>query len=410
MGKLFNLARMTTATTGAGTITLGSAVSGYLTFALAGVSNLDIVSYAIKDGANSEIGIGTYTASGTTLSRTVTKSTNSNTAISLSGTAEVFITPRAEDLLNLVTPQGRLTLTSGTAVPTSDVSAATTVYYTPATGVLGPIWDGTSFGNVNVGGELSQATADATKSPAAVAASQVYDKFLWSDAGTIRCTRGPTWASGTAGSNTVRGTGSGSTELIAVNGILVNKNAITNGPAAGFGTYVGTICSNASSSIDLKFGSSAAGGGAAVVNVWNAYNQVPVTAIARDSTANWSYQSGSPRFANTPVGGGVGNRVTFVCGLAVCPVDAMYTCMVNYTAGASSAAAVSFGLEGASIDWQDRRVSVSAAIVAQLTAIGSYKPLLGSHFIQAFETTDASNNNQFVAGGASQALIYRSFF
>jgi hypothetical protein len=96
---LHNLARMTSATTGAGTITLGAAVSGYLTFAQAGVVNGETVSYGIKDGANSEVGTAPYTASGTLLGpRTVTSSTNSNAAISLSGTAEVFITPRAEDL------------------------------------------------------------------------------------------------------------------------------------------------------------------------------------------------------------------------------------------------------------------------------------------------------------------------
>lgn len=98
MGKLFNLARMTTATTLTGTITLGSAVSGYLTFAQAGVVDGDIVDYAIKDGANSEHGTGVYTASGTTLTRNVTKSTNNNNLISLSGSAEVFISPRAETL------------------------------------------------------------------------------------------------------------------------------------------------------------------------------------------------------------------------------------------------------------------------------------------------------------------------
>src|SRR6516165_8552517 len=98
MAKLYNLARMTTATTGTGTITLGAAVSGYLTFAQAGVANGETVAYGIKDGANSEIGTGVYTSSGTTLARTVTKSTNSDAAINLSGTAEVFITPRKEDL------------------------------------------------------------------------------------------------------------------------------------------------------------------------------------------------------------------------------------------------------------------------------------------------------------------------
>jgi hypothetical protein len=98
MAKLFNLARMTTTTTGTGTITLGAAVSGYLSFAGAGVANSDVIDYAIKDGNSSEIGIGTYSSSGPTLTRTVTKSTNSNSPINLSGAAEVFITPRAETL------------------------------------------------------------------------------------------------------------------------------------------------------------------------------------------------------------------------------------------------------------------------------------------------------------------------
>ena len=101
MAKLYNLARMTTATTGTGTITLGSAVSSYLTFASAGVGNGETVTYAIVDGANREIGRGVYTASGTTLTRTVLKSTNANAAISLSGSAEVFITAASEDLANL---------------------------------------------------------------------------------------------------------------------------------------------------------------------------------------------------------------------------------------------------------------------------------------------------------------------
>jgi hypothetical protein len=95
---LKNLARMTTATTGTGTITLGSAVSGFLTLAQAGVGDGRKVSYGINDGANSEVGRGTYTASGTTLSRdTILASTNGGAAISLSGSAQVFITALAED-------------------------------------------------------------------------------------------------------------------------------------------------------------------------------------------------------------------------------------------------------------------------------------------------------------------------
>lgn len=98
MSVIVNIARMTTATTGAGTITLGSAATGYLSFAAAGVSDGDVVPYAIVDGSNREVGWGVYTASGTTLSRTVLTSTNSNNAISLSGTAEVFVSPIAESV------------------------------------------------------------------------------------------------------------------------------------------------------------------------------------------------------------------------------------------------------------------------------------------------------------------------
>jgi len=102
MAVLKNLARMTTNTTGTGAITLNSSVAGFLSFDAAGVEDQDVVTYAIQDGTSSEIGRGTYTASGTTLSRSVLKSTNSNNAISLSGQAEVFITPAAEDFDDLL--------------------------------------------------------------------------------------------------------------------------------------------------------------------------------------------------------------------------------------------------------------------------------------------------------------------
>ena len=105
MAKLYSLARMTTATTGTGTITLGNAVSGYLSFANAGIQNGDIVSYGIRDGTDSEVGRGTYTASGTTLTRNVIKSTNSDAAINLSGSAEVYITAIAEDIYNPISIQ-----------------------------------------------------------------------------------------------------------------------------------------------------------------------------------------------------------------------------------------------------------------------------------------------------------------
>ena len=82
----------TTTTTGTGTITLAGAVTGYQAFSVIG--NGSTTYYVIEDanGTDWEVGIGTYTLSGTTLARTdVLASTNSNNEINLSsGTHTVF--------------------------------------------------------------------------------------------------------------------------------------------------------------------------------------------------------------------------------------------------------------------------------------------------------------------------------
>ena len=106
MAVLVNRAKMSTSTTGTGTITLGSAVSGFQTFADAGVSDGQTVRYVVEDGANFEIGNGTYGSSGTTLSRSVIESSNSDSAISLSGDAFVFIGAIARDITSDVAITG----------------------------------------------------------------------------------------------------------------------------------------------------------------------------------------------------------------------------------------------------------------------------------------------------------------
>ena len=101
--KYLNRAWMTTSTTGTGTITLGTAKSNdYLTFAEAGIADSDTANYVIIDGTDFEVGLGTYTSSGTTFSRdTVIVSkvggTSGTSKLNLSGSATIFLTETASD-------------------------------------------------------------------------------------------------------------------------------------------------------------------------------------------------------------------------------------------------------------------------------------------------------------------------
>jgi hypothetical protein len=128
MAKLFNRAKMDTTTTGSGTITLGSAVDGYQTFADAGVADSDVVQYVIEDGTSWEIGTGTYSASGTSLTRTPSESSNSGSAISLTGAAEVFISAIHSDFERLQNDgTTKVEATSTGATVTGDIAVTGTV-------------------------------------------------------------------------------------------------------------------------------------------------------------------------------------------------------------------------------------------------------------------------------------------
>jgi Chaperone of endosialidase len=137
----------TTTTTGTGTITLAGAVSGYQSFSVIGNGNTTYYTIADQAGSNWEVGIGTYTLSGTTLARTtVLASSNSGSLVNFtSGTKNVFVTYPAGYAVNTQT---------GTATAASKVSNALTA----GTGISyssGTTFDGSAAITINNAGVTS---------------------------------------------------------------------------------------------------------------------------------------------------------------------------------------------------------------------------------------------------------------
>ena len=102
--KYLNRAWMGTATAGTGTMTLGSAKAGFMTFGEAGLVTGDTVAYLIREGNDFELGIGTYNSTGPTLTRDtvyVSKISGSvgTSKMVLAGAAEVFSGQPASEMI-----------------------------------------------------------------------------------------------------------------------------------------------------------------------------------------------------------------------------------------------------------------------------------------------------------------------
>lgn len=90
--------RETSVTAGTGTLTLAGAVTGFQSFSAIGNANTTYYSITDSTTGDWEVGIGTYTSSGTTLSRdTVLASSNSGNLVPFaSNSKDVFCTYPSE--------------------------------------------------------------------------------------------------------------------------------------------------------------------------------------------------------------------------------------------------------------------------------------------------------------------------
>jgi len=145
--------KSTTTTTGTGTYTVGAAAVGFQAFSVIGDGNQTY--YCCTNGTDWELGLGTYTSSGTTLSRDqILSSSNSGSAVNWGAGSKTVFVPLPADA------------TQGT-IPTADNSSIGTDLY---------VWEnlkktlnasvkgGVAFGNNGTNGQVSTYSLAYTRS------------------------------------------------------------------------------------------------------------------------------------------------------------------------------------------------------------------------------------------------------
>jgi len=186
--KLGDRIKESTSTSGTGTISLGGAVAGFAAFSTV-LSNTDTCYYTIIEGNNWEVGLGTYASSGNTLARSVLQSSNSDNAITLGGSAEVFITIPADKAI-VLDASGNLVLSGDLTVSGDDITLGTN------TSGHVMVADGTNYNPVAISGDVSISSSGAvTLSNTAITSKTALasgladtDEILISDGGTIKRT------------------------------------------------------------------------------------------------------------------------------------------------------------------------------------------------------------------------------
>lgn len=173
---------------------------------------------------------------------------------------------------------GRLTLTSGTPVTTSDVTGATSIYYTPYIGNQIGLYTGSAW--------VSYTFAELSLALGTLTSGLPYDVFLDYNDGTPQLTM-TAWTNGTTRA----------TALVRQDGILVKTGDTQQRYLGTF--YTISTTQTADSSTVGRY-------------VWNYYNRVDRFMVAADTANSWTYSANSYQQANA----NTANQLNFVVGVA----------------------------------------------------------------------------------------------
>lgn len=241
----------TSTTTGTGTVTLLGASTGYQSFAAVGNGNTTYYCIAHQTLTEWEVGIGTYTSAGTTLSRTtVLASSNAGSLVNFSaGTKNVFVTYPAGKSVNL-DASNNVSALGTVASGTWQGTAVTTTYggtglasYTA--GDLPYYASGTALSKLGIGTNGQVLTSSGT-------APQ------WSSVSSVAVT---TFSAGTTGFTPSTAT-SGAVTLAGTLGVANGGTGLTSGTSGGVPYY--SASSTIASSAALAANALVVGGGAGV--------------------------------------------------------------------------------------------------------------------------------------------------
>ena len=364
----------------------GSAVTSIVNASGVATATIDASSLSVTDGS-------------TTVSAVTSIHFTANATVS-SGGAGIANVANTGSSGGSGTPGGRLTLTSGSPVMSTNAVAVSTVYYDTYVGNTVPVWNGSSFTSLTITADEISLTLTSTHSTA----SNVFDVFAINNASSLVIATGPAWSSTTS-----RGTGAGTTELQLKNGIWTNKNALThawNGTtdygsvSANQATYLGSVYTTGAGQTGMAMKPAAASGGTNnFLGLYNAYNRVLITAIEQDSTANWNYATSTAR----PTNNSTSNRISWLDGLAQSSV-AFSGHVAAFISASTPAVVIWVNVDSTSAFSPTLCQFLCPAAATSINFNSAALPLLGLHYVQQMEYAQ-NGTATFVSEGNYQYLI-----